>query len=577
MAVYAVGDAEYEIPDSVQGEQLTQVLTQLAGQHAPQSQDVPRETSGSFLQDAKRGLGLGARSTVEGSVGSLAGIADLAALPFNAAYRSITGNQDDLIPSYRQSVTGALDSAGLPIAQSGAERVLDTATRGVAGTPLGLGAGKLLSGAANPVTAGVGNLLMAAPGAQAVAGGSAGASSQLAAEAGLSPEAQQVAGLVGGIAGGGITQALSPAAAERALPVGAATTPERAQALRAVTESTDTIAPGMFDGTPEYASAVSMLKKANIPLTKGQESGTNWVKSSERTLSEIPFSGKPLQRQFESQHQSYQKALLEKAGNIRGDKMVTRQTLENTADDLSKAYVKALAGKKVNIGSDEFLDDLARVEEKNLAFVDDPAKAKVRSVVGQFLEKAAAKEEVTGEWYQAQRSLFAKRAKGTGELAELYGDLKTVLDDAFRRGAGNAKGDLDSKWARYQQLKTIYERNGGPAASEGFISPVAVAREAAGSPGGKEWQDFTRAAAAVLPDRLGNSGTAQRNFILGLAGGSVPAAAIEPMSLATLIAGAGAARGASSILARGGASQPLLNRIENSVSPLLLPSGFSPR
>ena len=65
-------------------------------------------------------------------------------------------------------------------------------------------------------------------------------------------------------------------------------------------------------------------------------------------------------------------------------------------------------------------------------------------------------------------------------------------------------------------------------------------------PGTKEWKEFTRAAAAVLPDRLGNSGTAQRNFLIGLFGGG--GIALDP---ASVIYGPMAARAVSGGLASG--------------------------
>jgi hypothetical protein len=185
----------------------------------------------SFLDDAKRGIGLGVRSAVEGIVGLPAAVADLAAYPLNAASRAMTG--DPLIPSYRNTLSQGLTDAGLPTPSTNAERVIDATTRGVASVPAGLGIGSLLAGSASPVVAGVGNILQSAPGVQAVAGGSAGASGELARQGGASPEMQQIAALGGGLVGGGIASALSPTASTSArLPAGSATTAPEAAALR---------------------------------------------------------------------------------------------------------------------------------------------------------------------------------------------------------------------------------------------------------------------------------------------------------------------------------------------------------
>lgn len=281
--------------------------------------------------------------------------------------------------------------------------------------------------------------------------------------------------------------------------------------------------------TSEYQRAVGLLDDAGVPLSSGQRSGANWLKATENTLADVPWGGKPLQTLQEGQRRAYQRALLQRVGLDDGSDMITRETLEKAADNLSDQYAKALGGKRVSIADDAFISDLAELEAAHTSFVDTPMKGRIKSVVDQFIEKATKEPEVSGEWYQAQRSLFAKRSRGSGELAGLYGDLKTVLDDAFRRAAGDAKQGLDAQWAQLSQLKEILKANGGALSSEGFISPVQLARKAAQKPGGSEWKDLTRAAAAVLPDRMGNSGTAQRNMLLGLLGGG--GIAMDPASL----------------------------------------------
>jgi hypothetical protein len=562
-------------------EQATAYAKQLHSQQDAQySQGLPEgfvidtEQPSSFVQDAARGLGLGARATAEGLAALPTAVADVAAYPFRKLTEAVTG---ETIPTYSETLNRGIDATGLPTPQSGAEKAISAVTRGVASVPAGLGAGGLAANSTNATVAGVGNLLRAAPGVQAAAAGSAGLSSELARQGQIGPDqpitvggvpvfaqgdAETLAGLAGGVLGGGIASALSPREAPTmasTLPAGSRTGPAAAAAPPL----------SASERTKEYTDAVQTLQRAKIPLTQGQRSGTNWVKSTERTLSEVPFSGKPLQGAFERQQRTYQRELLKQAGNQQGDTMVTRQTLENTASDLGKEYTRALAGKSVTISDDAFLDDLAAIEAKHTQFVDDPSKLRVKQIVNSFLDQASKEDAVTGEWYQAQRSLFAKRAMKNSEVADLYGDLKGLLDDAFTRAAGNVKGGLDARYARYKQLLTLFERNGGPAASEGFISPVAVAREAAGAPGGKSWQDFTRAAATVLPDRLGNSGTAQRNFVLGLAGGTVPAAMIEPASALATMAGLAGARGGAALLARQPSPTNYLNPIPASLAGVL--------
>jgi hypothetical protein len=208
---------------------------------------------------------------------------------------------------------------------------------------------------------------------------------------------------------------------------------------------------------------------------------------------------------------------------------------------LGQRYADALKDKSLNMSDDAFLDNLAAIEAKHSEMLPFEQKQQVKQIINDFLDKAAKLksegEGLSGEDYQRLRSTLGSKASGTQNsyIAGLYSDLKGAVDDLFSRTAGPEKFDIDKQYARLKQLQTIFERSGGPAASEGFISPVAVAREAAGAPGGVDWQDFTRSAAAVLPDRVGNSGTASRNMVMNaLAGGGAIA---QPIPTALTLGG----------------------------------------
>jgi hypothetical protein len=299
--------------------------------------------------------------------------------------------------------------------------------------------------------------------------------------------------------------------------------------------------------TDPYIQAVKILEKNKIPLTTGQKSGANWTKAAESTLEGVPWGGKPLQTARESTKRAYQRQLFKLTGLDDGTDMLTRESLDKLSDRLSMDYTKALGGKSINLADDEFLNALASIEAKHQGFVDSTTAGKVRQIVDQFLDESVKGGGTrSGEWYQAQRSIFRQKAKGTSKLADLYGDLKVALDDAFTRAAGPAaKGDVDARYGQYKQLRTLFERvAGGAEGAEGFIPPGQLARLAEKNAGTNEWRELVRAAAAVLPDRIGNSGTAQRQAMLGMMGG----AAIDPGSL---LYGPLVARSVGGQLARG--------------------------
>lgn len=188
----------------------------------------------------KRGAGLATRATAEGFTGGVNALTDLAAYGVNklgSGYHKLTGQDDwQYVPdSAQQTFRNGLTELGLPLPESKAEELGSAVGRGAASAASGIATGQLMQGASNPIVAGTGDILVSSPGAQTVAGGSSGASGELARQAGASPEVQQIAGLVGGVAGGLKARNIDASAPEASLPAGSATTASGAEKLREFT------------------------------------------------------------------------------------------------------------------------------------------------------------------------------------------------------------------------------------------------------------------------------------------------------------------------------------------------------
>lgn len=527
-------------------------------QAQPQAQPEPTQPQAeepSYLSKVGRSAGITARGGLTGLASIPLALTDLAAYPVNAVSRLM--GKGNVLPNYQQSFQQGLSNMGLPEPQGAIENLSMAASSGIGGAGGGIGTGQQLTQSARPIIQGIGNILKSAPASQAIAGGSAATSAEFARQQGAGPVGQTMAGLLGGFGPGMAAQKFLPKSMN---PIYTEQLPKNAVLDRTKLPATDKksafegIKPvyddanvSNLDRTTQYQKSVQILDDAGVELSKGQRSGVDATRAIETTLEKMPILGRPLQNLADKTRLSYQKKLLQMAGNADGDALITRESLERTGNALSKKYAEALKGKKVSIADDEWLDDLGRLEQIHGRLVDDVTKSKVKSIINEFLDEAQKKPYMTGEDYQAQRSLFARKAKGNTEVADLYADLKVSLDNAFRRAAGD-KGKLDSQFAQYKQLEDIYNRSGGALASEGFISPIQLSRAASGAPGSTEWKDFTRAAATVIPDRLGQSGTAQRTTIANMAMGTMPAwMFLEPVS--------GSITGASMLSARGLAGQ----------------------
>jgi hypothetical protein len=153
-----------------------------------------------------RQVGLTARAGVTGLAALPAMIGDALNTGVNYASHGVNALAGTHIPDLQmpsQVIQKGENAIGLPEPANAAERIVQDAAGGMAAVPTGLGAAKLISGAASPVAQAVGRALQAAPGMQILGGAGAGAGSSGARELGLSTPWQYLGAILGGAAGVG--------------------------------------------------------------------------------------------------------------------------------------------------------------------------------------------------------------------------------------------------------------------------------------------------------------------------------------------------------------------------------------
>lgn len=233
MATYEFTTATGEVyewtgPDDVDP---SSVFAQIAGESAG---EVPQQERPSFVDQVARQAGLGTRAVIEG-------LGALAALPSDALFgvvNFIQAQRGEPMPFQlaSESIRQGLTSAGLPQPQTGTERFAGGVVSALAGTGGTMAAGRALAGAAAPAIEGaitsaarpvgtsapavplalvnapprpplpqaVGEMLAAAPGAQAAGSVGGTTAAQAAAALGAPLPVQIAAGVVGGsVAGAG--------------------------------------------------------------------------------------------------------------------------------------------------------------------------------------------------------------------------------------------------------------------------------------------------------------------------------------------------------------------------------------
>lgn len=370
-------------------------------------------------------------------------------------------------------------------------------------------------------------------------------------------------------------------------------------ALRAVSTGAKALAGGV--GTvagKAYQSAVKTLKELGVPLTTGQQTGIRGVKSTETTL-EGGLLGQPLTSVFRDQRQALQRRLFDLAGFANEDVasgVLSQEALERAGNKISKSYDAALKNKKVNLRTPEFLEELSGIETQQNQLLDFEKGRKVTQIVNRLVEQVDS-GPLTGKEYQRIRSKLGKLQRSTagrdGVLSDLYGSLKTSLDNAFELGAADqvegqtgksAIKKLNDQFAQFKQIEKLFNQTAG--AKRGELPLASLVNNAIGAPGSKEWKDLLLAANMVLPDTLASSGTAQRlasfaplaGFAAGDITGGLATAGGQFLGGLGLSkgAGAGALRGTQNVAAKLARGTGLLDRVVSPGGLLATPAALAP-
>ncbi|MBF5006850.1 hypothetical protein [Diaphorobacter caeni] len=295
----------------------------------------------SLGDQAARGFGIGTRGVVQGLVDLPAMVSDnLIAKPLNAAADFVAGKGiGPRLKMAGDSVGDLMTRAGVPVAQSASERVVEGINRGAAGaaSTMGLGAAAATSAAA-PVARAVGAELMAAPAMQLGSGAASGAASNIVRESGGGEGAQLAAGLVGGLA-----PSVGSFAAKAA--------------VRGVVRGGEAGRQRMVENIKTFEDATGTTP------TLGQATQSRGIQAAETGLSNVPGGAGIMQRRGEMQAKALQ------------------DSVQEVTDSLSPNATGWGAGEAIAKGVNAFKDNVKTTQTALYRKLDDfiPASTQVAS------------------------------------------------------------------------------------------------------------------------------------------------------------------------------------------------------
>lgn len=260
--------------------------------------------------------------------------------------------------------------------------------------------------------------------------------------------------------------------------------------------------------------AVTLLKKEGIPLSVAQESGGKLAQHVERASA---MTGDRAADFSQQQGAALNKAVLKRAGvtdpNITA---ATPEVMSGARDRITDTMNDVAARNSIPL-DDTLLEHLSEMQHEAPKLLPKDAADTLNANIDDIVSHAASNGgNLDGTYYQKLNTRLGKLSSDP-RLAPLVDDLKEHVNDTMERHA-DPKDVQDLQQARreYRVLKQIepaVDPVTGNISANKLMNSINVKRNRNQSLYGKGDQSLVslaRAAKMVLPDQLGNSGTAER-------------------------------------------------------------------
>ena len=274
-----------------------------------------------------------------------------------------------------------------------------------------------------------------------------------------------------------------------------------------------------------------------IPLTPGQQTGSEPLRTMESSFVELPFTGRVQQGIYDDQSKAFNEAVMRRAG-VSADN-ASPQVIDDEFRAIGKEFDSLASQTTVNVDN-AFFDDIATVENTYLRRLPTDVQPVVQSYVDDLYRMngpPGSNPQIPGQQYQTITSDIKRTARSHAQRPDLQTALYALanaIDNALERSAGPA---LRGEWAdvrnRYRNLLTIAKAvSGGTNASRasadipyGALTSTVRSSDKSGFARGRgDLNELSRVGDFIASATPANSGTPRRLNItnlltLGSAGG----------------------------------------------------------
>jgi hypothetical protein len=268
-------------------------------------------------------------------------------------------------------------------------------------------------------------------------------------------------------------------------------------------------------GPRAMAVGEDAANKWDIPLTRGQASQSKPAQIVESVVSNLPGGSGVMAKANDATFGAFNRAVSRQFGE---DATQLTPELMGAAKARAGGQIGEIAGRNSMKFDEPLFNDLLRVQERARNELVPEQAAIVTRMTNNIVRDVNPEGEIAGKMYKAYDSQLGKMAKqNQGTLSDVLGDLRSSMRTHMDKNISPADAD---KWAvarrQYMNLQTVADaaKNTG----DGSLSParllqaVNASQKNAKFGAGNDLAELAQWAKKTLPDKIPNSGTAQRLF-----------------------------------------------------------------
>lgn len=282
---------------------------------------------------------------------------------------------------------------------------------------------------------------------------------------------------------------------------------------------------------PQQASrnALALLERAGVKLSPGQIAG-GWAKNLEDKLSGVPVLGDAISAARKTARETFNVGAGKRAG-YQGSRAGNEMVAE-IGDRLGAKYDQLLGQSSADLKDPQFLTNLNGVKQL-VASLPKREQNYFDTVINREITPRMTNSGLAGgESLQAMKSgldrqinHFKQSSDGyQRQLGEALQEVRTNLHDLIVRSNPDLAGEYNELNRQYANYKRIESASGGIGADKGVFTPsqlLAAARRGDKSLDKKQFargeallQEYAQAGKDILDNRIGTSGTSERQQAL---------------------------------------------------------------